>query len=163
MLLIGFAILAFLAILSAATVVTHRNPVVCALALAFHLVAIAGFYLLLDAQFIALLQVIVYAGAIMVLVLFVVMLLNLPDEMRGRPSGPLQRFLGPVLALLFAAILAQAFLRFPGIFRAKEAGFGTVESVGRELYGRFFYPFEVVSLLLVVAMVGAVLLAKRKV
>ena len=160
---VAFYVLAVLALVSAAVVVAHRNPVVCALALAFNLVAIAGLYFVLDAQFIAFLQVIVYAGAIMVLVLFVVMLLNVPEEMRGRPSGRVQRLIGPVLGALFALVLVRAFLPLRGGFPAKAAGFGTVESVGRELYGRFFYPFEVVSLLLVAAMIGAVLLAKRRV
>lgn len=160
---IAFALLTVVAIGSALFVVLHRNPIVSALALAFNLVAIAGFYLLMNAQFIALLQVIVYAGAIMVLILFVLMLLNLPDEMRGHPAGSIQRFLAPALGAAFAALLAQAFLRSSVAFPPGEAGFGTIESLGRELYGRFFYPFEVVSLLLVVAMVGAVLLAKKKI
>ena len=161
--LIAFSLLTLLAIGSAVVVVVHRNPIVSALALAFNLVAIAGFYLLMDAQFIALLQVIVYAGAIMVLILFVVMLLNLPDELRGHPAGAIQRLLGPALGALFAALLAQSFLRASVVFPPRAQGFGTIEVLGRELYGRFFYPFEVVSLLLVVAMVGAVLLAKKKI
>jgi len=160
--LLAFFVLSLLALVSAIVVVTHRNPVVAALALAFNLVAIAGFYFLLDAQFIALLQVIVYAGAIMVLILFVIMLLNLKQELGGRPSGIVPRVLAPVLGLVFAAILGRAFLSLRGGFPARAPGYGTVEAVGREMYTRFFYPFEVVSLLLVAAMVGAVLLAKRR-
>jgi NADH-quinone oxidoreductase subunit J len=106
--------------------------------------------------------VIVYAGAIMVLILFVIMLLNLKEELRGHPTGKLQGLFGAVLGALLAMILIRAFLGVRGGFPVREAGYGTVESLGRELYGRFFYPFEVVSLLLVAAMVGAVLLAKRK-
>lgn len=162
MVLVAFLVLSLLALVSAIVVVTHRNPVVAALALAFNLVAIACFYFLLDAQFIALLQVIVYAGAIMVLILFVIMLLNLTQELRGHPSGKMQRVLAPVLGLLFFAILARGLLGHRGGFPARVSGYGTVEAVGRELYTRFFYPFEVVSLLLVAAMVGAVLLAKRR-
>jgi NADH-quinone oxidoreductase subunit J len=160
---VAFFVLSLLALISALIVVTHRNPVVSALALAFNLVSIAGFYFLLDAQFIAMLQVIVYAGAIMVLILFVIMLLNLQQEMRGHPAGRLQRVLAPLLGLAFAALLARAFLDVPDRLPAREAGYGTVESLGRALYGSFYYPFEVVSLLLVAAMVGAVLLAKRKI
>jgi NADH:ubiquinone oxidoreductase subunit 6 (subunit J) len=81
--LAAYVVLAVLALVSAVVVVWHRNPVVAALALAFNLVSIAGFYLVMDAQFLALLQVIVYAGAIMVLILFVIMLLNLRQELRG--------------------------------------------------------------------------------
>jgi NADH:ubiquinone oxidoreductase subunit 6 (subunit J) len=84
--LVAFVALTALAFVSGVVVVTHKNQIVAALALAAILVAIAGFYLLLQAQFLALVQVIVYAGAIMVLVLFVIMLLNLPDEAR-RHSG----------------------------------------------------------------------------
>src|SRR5262245_37499812 len=153
--LIAFALLTIVALGSAVVVITHRNPIVSALALAFNLVAIAGFYLLMNAQFIALLQVIVYAGALMVLIWFVVMLLNLPDELRGPPSGSIQRILTLALGILFALLLSHTFLRSSIEFPPLQAGFGSIEGLGRELYGRFFYPFEVVSLLLVVAMVGA--------
>lgn len=161
--LLAFVVLGVLAVASAVIVVSHRNPIVCALALAFNLVTIAGFYLMLQAQFLALLQVIVYAGAIMVLILFVIMLLNLREELRGRESGLLQRFVGPLLAALLAALLVlRGFRGLPAEPPPLEAGYGTVASVGRELFGRFFYPFEAISLLLVAAMIGAVLLAKRK-
>ena len=163
MMVIAFLVLSLVAVVSALVVVLHRNPVICALALASNLVAVAGFYVLLSAEFIAFLQVIVYAGAILVLILFVIMLLNLPEELKGRPSGPVQRGLGGLLALLLFGILARAVLAVRSGLPGPAPGLGTVESVGRELYGKFYYPFEVVSLLLVAAMIGAVLLAKRKV
>jgi uncharacterized MnhB-related membrane protein len=81
-----------LLVASALVVITHRNPVTSAVALAFNLVAIAGLYMVLDAQFIGLLQVIVYAGAIMVLILFVIMLLNLREEAKAHPAGTFQTF-----------------------------------------------------------------------
>ena len=159
----AFVVLALLAVVSAVVVVWHRNPIVSALALAFNLVAIAGLYMVMDAQFLALLQVIVYAGAIMVLILFVIMLLNLRQELRGRDSGMLPRLLGPTLAVLLAGLLVRVLWRsvISG-FAPPTPEFGTVASVGRELFGTFFYPFEAISLLLVAAMVGAVLLAKRR-
>ncbi len=161
--LIAFFVLAVLAVASALVVITHRNPVISALALGINLCSIAGFYLVLRAQFIALLQVIVYAGAILVLIVFVIMLLNLRDEARQRPSGSIQRWLGPILAVAFAVILGRAILQGAGRgLTAPGPGFGTVESLGRDLFTRFYYPFEVISLLLIVAMVGAVLLAKRR-
>jgi NADH-quinone oxidoreductase subunit J len=161
--LIAFFVLAVLAIASALVVIIHRNPVVSALALGVNLVSIAGFYLVMRAQFLALLQVIVYAGAILVLVVFVIMLLNLRDEARLRGSGGIQRWLGPLLAIALAVLLGRAILSgAAGPFPPRPAGFGNVEAVGRELFSRFYYPFEVVSLLLIVAMVGAVLLAKRR-
>ena len=159
----AYLVLAVLAVVSAVVVVWHRNPVVSALALAFNLVAIAGFYLVMDAQFLALLQVIVYAGAIMVLILFVIMLLNLRQEMRGRDSGLFQRVLGPLLAVSLGLLLVRVlWTSVTSAFAPPSPGFGTVASVGRELFGTFFYPFEAISLLLVAAMVGAVLLAKRR-
>ena len=162
--LAAYVILAVVALASALVVVLHRNPVVSALALAFNLIAIAGFYLVMRAQFIALLQVIVYAGAIMVLILFVVMLLNVQDEQHLGPSGFFQRWLGALAVVGFAAVVAVAAFAPPGRapFAPPEAGFGTVHALGRDLFTRFFYPFEAISLLLVVAMIGAVLLAKRR-
>ncbi len=162
--LIAFFVLAVLAVASALVVVTHRNPVIAALALGVNLLAIAGFYLVLRAQFIGLMQVIVYAGAILVLIVFVIMLLNLRDEAGARGSGVVQRWLAPFLALAFAVLIGRALIA-AGPDRPLPAppdGFGTVEALGRELFTRFFYPFEVISLLLIVAMVGAVLLAKRR-
>jgi NADH-quinone oxidoreductase subunit J len=162
--LAALVVLALAAVLSALVVVVHRNPVVCALALAFNLITIAGFYLAMKAQFLALLQVIVYAGAIMVLILFVIMLLNLRQEMRGHDSGLVQRFLGPLLALALGVLVARVLWRsVVSGFAPPAPGFGTVASVGQELFGTFFYPFEAISLLLVAAMVGAVLLAKRRI
>jgi len=162
--LMAFFVLALLLIASASVTITNRNPVTSAVALAFNLVAIAGLYMVLDAQFIGLLQVIVYAGAIMVLILFVIMLLNLREEARAHPAGTFQRILAPLASLLFAIVVGRAiYLSAPSSFPAKTAEFGTAASLGRELFTRFYYPFEAISLLLVVAMIGAVLLAKRKV
>jgi len=162
--LIAFYVLALLLIASALVTITNRNPVTSAVALAFNLVAIAGLYMVLDAQFIGLLQVIVYAGAIMVLILFVIMLLNLREEAKAHPAGTFQHILAPVTALLFAIVIGRAvWLTAPSSFPEKTEGFGTAASLGKELFTRFYYPFEAISLLLVVAMIGAVLLAKRKV
>ena len=148
---------------SALVVITHRNPVTAAVALAFNLVAIAGLFFVLDAQFIGLLQVIVYAGAIMVLILFVIMLLSLREEERGHPARAIQRVLAPAAAFLFAVVLGRAlWSSAPRAFPAAADGFGTAGVLGRELFTRFYYPFEAISLLLVVAMIGAVLLAKRR-
>ena len=162
---LAFFVLAVLALVSALVVVFHRQPIVCALALALNLVSIAGFYMLLNAQFLALLQIIVYAGAIMVLVLFVIMLLNLPSEAGLHTSGLIQKVLAPAFALACAGLLSYGLVRGgdqPDAFPASGAGFGTVADVGTALFTKYFYPFEAISLLLVVAMIGAVLLAKRK-
>jgi NADH-quinone oxidoreductase subunit J len=164
---IVFTVLAGLALLTAAVVVlpVFRNAVVCALALALNLVSVAGLFFLLDAQFIGFLQVIVYAGAIMVLILFVLMLLNVHDERHLGGSGFMQRSLGPLLTLGCAALLGSVALSAAAgraAFPASPSGYGTVRALGLDLFARFFYPFEVISLLLIVAMIGAVLLAKRR-
>ncbi len=162
--LIAFFFLALLIVASALVVITHRNPVTSAVALAFNLVAIAGLYMVLDAQFIGLLQVIVYAGAIMVLILFVIMLLNLREEAKAHPAGSFQRVLAPLATLLLAIVIGRAlWSSAPSSFPTRPPGFGTAASLGKELFTRFYYPFEAISLLLIVAMIGAVLLAKRKV
>ncbi len=163
---IAFIVLAVLAVSSALVVVlpVFKNAVICALALALNLVCIAGFFFLLQAQFIGFLQVIVYAGAIMVLILFVLMLLNVHDERHFGRSGSVQRTFGPLLAVVFAGILISAALAQTGAgsFPPAREGFGTVRALGLDLFQRFFYPFEAISLLLIVAMIGAVLLAKRR-
>ncbi len=160
----AFFILAALAFGSALVVITSRNAVISALALAFNLVSIAGFFFLLNAQFIGFLQVIVYAGAIMVLILFVLMLLAVQETHGVSEAGFFQRYLGPLLAIGLAAILIIGVTRASAgeTFAELPPDFGTVEALGTELFTNYFYPFEAISLLLVVAMVGAVLLAKRR-
>jgi NADH-quinone oxidoreductase subunit J len=162
--LVAFVILTTVAFVSGLVVIRHRNKVVAALALAVNLVSIAGFYLLINAQFLALLQVIVYAGAIMVLILFVIMLLNLPDEAKKDGTGGIQATLGVLLAVAFVVILGVALYNATegSSFPPPTGDYGTVESVGVALFTNFFYAFEAISLLLVVAMIGAVLLAKRR-
>ena len=162
--LVAFVVLTALAIVSALSVILHRNQVVAALSLAANLVAIAGFYLLLNAQFLALLQVIVYAGAIMVLILFVIMLLNLPEEAKRRYRLTFQGAFTGVLAVAFIVILGWSLTRATGdrVFPPTSEQYGTVEAVGTALFTNFFYAFEAISLLLVVAMIAAVLLAKRR-
>jgi len=119
--------------------------------------------MLLGAQFVGLLQIIVYAGAIMVLILFVIMLLNLAEEARPHPAGTFQRFLAPLTTVVFAGVIGRALWRStPAAFPAPAKGFGTADAVGRALFTSYYYPFEAISLLLLVAMVGAVLLSKRR-
>jgi NADH-quinone oxidoreductase subunit J len=162
--MVAFGILSALAVISAVVVISHRNPVISALSLAANLISIAGFYLLLNAQFLALLQVIVYAGAIMVLILFVIMMLNLPAEGRRQAGGRIQRGLTLILATMFVVVVGYGIGRagLDGSFDPPAEGFGTVGALGMTLFTNYFYAFEAISLLLVVAMVGAVLLAKRR-
>jgi NADH:ubiquinone oxidoreductase subunit 6 (subunit J) len=106
--------------------------------------------------------VLVYAGAIMVLIVFVIMLLNLREELKAHPAGTFQKWLAPLSAAAFAAILIRAiWASGPSSFGAKPEAYGYASTVGRSLFSTFFFPFEAISLLLVAAMVGAVVLAKR--
>lgn len=156
-----FAVSAALSLAGGVGVVAARQPVHSALSLLVVLGSLAVLYLTLAAEFLAVLQVIVYAGAIVVLFLFVIMLLHARSpEVRPSPVGS-QWALAVPLGLALWAGLSYAALRLPAIPREVPAGFGTTEAVGRELFGRFLLPFEVASLLLLVGVVAAVVLGGR--
>ncbi len=150
------------ALVGAVVAVSHRNTVVGALFLVLNLLAIAVFFVLLEAPFIAAIQVIVYAGAIMVLFLFIIMLLDLrhEDPLRG---GWLQRLLAGAAGALFLALVARGTMggAIPGS-AAAPPGFGSPEHLAAALFSTYLVPFEVISVLLLVAMVGAVVLARRE-
>jgi NADH:ubiquinone oxidoreductase subunit 6 (subunit J) len=161
-----FFVLAAFAIAGAVGVVVITNPFYSVLSLVVHLVALAGLFLLLRAEFIALAQVVVYAGAVMVLYVFVVAYVGGADE----PLGNERRMLG-VLGPLFALVLfvelavavigsSLAALDEPGA--AAGPGFGSTGQVGELLLSRFIVAFEAASFLLLVAAVGAVVLARRR-
>jgi NADH-quinone oxidoreductase subunit J len=158
-----FPIVAVVAVIAALVVFAHRNPVIGALFLVANLMCVAILFLLLSAPFLAAIQVIVYAGAIMVLIVFVIMLLNLPREKQGVESGgSVQKILGALAVSAFVLLVGRATLILPSGVRDIARTFGTAEFVGRRLFGDFFYPFEAVSLILLVAMAGAVVLAKKR-
>ncbi|MEE9219065.1 MAG: NADH-quinone oxidoreductase subunit J [Acidobacteriota bacterium] len=150
------------ALVGAIVAVTHRNAVVAAVFLIINLLSIAVFYVLLDAAFIAALQVILYAGAIMVLFLFIIMLLDLRHE-EDRQSGPLQWLLSLAGGALFLVLLGRAAARGVDAAGAElPADFGSVERIAALLFSSYLVPFEMISVLLLVAMVGAVVLARRR-
>jgi NADH-quinone oxidoreductase subunit J len=159
--LVTFAVTTAVAIIAALFVVFHRNPVVNAVALVTNLACVAMFFLLLGAPFLAAVQIIVYTGAIMVLFLFVVMLLDLKMEL-GKSRGS-----GFQIALGFLGGAGMLWLLFLGLTRSKQTfglaqvaveGFGSPESVARGLFTDHMIPFELASVLLLVAMVGALML-----
>jgi NADH-quinone oxidoreductase subunit J len=153
---------AILAVMSAAVVVLNRNPVVAALSLVLNLCSVAVFFLLLDASFLFAVQIILYAGAIMVLFLFVVMLLDPEGEGVAGRTGGIQ--LG--LTLAGAAILLAGVGRtLPAVAhdpRPVPEGFGSVAGLGRLLFTDYVFPFEVASILLLVAMIGALHMGKKE-
>jgi len=163
-----FYFFAALAIVASLLVIAQRNPVYSVLLLILSFGALSGLYVLLDAPFVATIQIIVYAGAIMVLFLFVVMLLNAPHEEtdfdeRTHPllrPGPM-RF-GAVLALGLIAELAWALARSAPRSTFSNAPITSVAAIGRTLFTDYAFQFEVTSVLILVAMVGAVLMARRE-
>ncbi len=163
--IILFYILAFGGIITAIMVVTRRNPIVSALYLIANFFCLAGLYLTLHAQFIAIIQIFVYAGAIMVLFVFVIMLLNLGDIQRLKGRLSLKKIIAAGIS--FAVLMEVLYIiRMQTgsltIDLAKAGSIGTVEAIGRALFTQFLFPFEVTSLLLIAAIVGAILLAKKK-
>src|SRR5262245_5962432 len=164
--MLSFYFFGAVAVVASLLVIAQRNPIYSVLLLILSFGALSGLYVLLQAPFVAVIQIIVYAGAIMVLFLFVVMLLNAPREDTehdeaihafGRP-GPL-RF-GALLALALALELVWALARDVESGRFAGGSVSSVAAIGRLLYSRYAFPFEVTSVLILVAMIGAVLLAR---
>ena len=159
-----FFIAAIGAIAGAAAVVTMRNPFYSVLALVFHLISLAALFLLLRAEFVAAAQVIVYAGAVMVLYVFVVAYVGGGEELA---AGSALRIVGPLMALALAielciAMLGSALKGISGKGAPFVVGFGTPRHIGTLFLTSYLFPFEVASLLLLVAAVGAVVLARRR-
>jgi NADH-quinone oxidoreductase subunit J len=158
------------AIVGSLLVIGQRNPVYSVLAIIGSFFGLSGLYVLLEAPFVAVVQIIIYAGAIMVLFLFVVMLLNVPREDasewdRAHPlyrPGPMR--IGGVLALLLVIELAWMLFRSPGGRTGIAEGVPAISSVrdlGRVLFTDYMFAFEVTSILIIAAMVGAVVLARK--
>ena len=158
---------AIVAVMTAGLVILHRNPVVCALSLVMHLCSVAVFFLLLDATFLFVVQIILYAGAIMVLFLVVVMLLDPGGEgVKGR-TGRLQLGLTFGGAAVILAAVARMVQRLPGVHGDTDGmlpdQFGKVGAIGRLLFTDYLFPFEVASVLLLVAMMGALYMGKKEI
>ncbi len=180
-----FFLFAAVALLSAIMMILHRNPVYSAIFLIVTLFALAGFYVLLNAPFLASVHIIVYAGAIMVLFLFVIMLLNLKrDPIRERGKLARRTFatllvivllaeIGVLIGASFSTATPEAAMGRPGQMASRaivglangsatdSAAVGNTVNIGRQLFTTYLLPFEIASVLLLVGIVGAVILAKR--
>ena len=156
-----FFLFAAIAVIFALVVVLHRNPVVGALSLVAAFFALAVMYVLLDAPFLAALQVIVYAGAIMVLFLFVIMLLNL-QHVAESPTRPIQQFLGYTSCAAFGIGLVYFLAKYAVLGPPAEVFKATAYDIGVRLFEAYIFPFEMVSILLLAAIVGALLLSGRR-
>jgi len=160
--LILFLIIGLTVIGAGMMVILTKNPVTSALYLTLAFFGLAALYVLLGAPFIAALQVMVYAGAIMVLFLFIVMLLNLRDKQTWELTTGMRRALGLVVA---AGILLVALAAMKGLVSPPaplDADMGSPAAVGLALYRRFLLPFEVASVLLLIAIIGVVAMLKQK-
>jgi len=166
-LFLGFAALL---VATSLLVILHKNPVTSALFLVLAFCSLAGIYLLLHAEFLGMVQIVVYAGAIMVLFLFVIMYLNLQHDVETGVQIAVRRGIG---WLAGAAVLLTGATLFgvpagggsgwalgPANAVDPAAGAGNVRAIGRELYSRYLFPFELTSVLLLVAMVGVIVIAR---
>ena len=163
--LLFFLVVAIVAVLSAIAMITRPNPVMSVLFLIVNFFCLALLYLLLQAQFVAVIQILVYAGAIMVLFLFVIMLLNLGDEQHITEKLSGKKILAIVLAsATFIEILLGVSVHacLPTSPSPVVASMGTVQGIGKILFTDYLVPFEATSILLLAAMVGVLVLAKKK-
>ena len=161
--LVIFFVLAGLAVLGAVSLIVQRHPIHSALSLIVVMVAVAGLYLLMGAEFVAAVQIIVYGGAIMVLFVFVIMLLNAGEEERTNFSK-LARYAGIPLAVavtgLIAAAIAHSSLALPA--PEPSGALTSTRTLSMMLFSDFVYPFELTSFLILVAILGAIVLAQRE-
>jgi NADH-quinone oxidoreductase subunit J len=148
-------------LVSAVVAVSHRNPIANVLSLVVTLFCVAVSYALLGAEFLAAAQILVYAGAILVLFLFVVMLLNAPEEQPAGEPRPFQRFAALTLVIAGEAV-GLAFLIGIQTVAPGSAVAGDARAIGRLLVGPYLFAFEFISVLLLAALVGALVLVKRK-
>ncbi|QEM69424.1 NADH-quinone oxidoreductase subunit J [Geobacter sp. FeAm09] len=161
-----FLIITLVAIVSALLVITCKNPINSALALVMTFFCLATYYVMLDAPFMAAVQVMVYAGAIMVLIVFTIMLLNIRVDATKRHSHKivLGSIIGFFTLINTAFIIVKSRVAMPNgpltgdMIRQQ----GHTELIGREMFTTFLLPFEITSILLLVAIIGAVILAKKK-
>jgi len=158
-----FYFLAALAVISATGVISLRHPVHCALSLVVTLIALAGLYVTLQADFLGIVQVLTYAGAILVLFIFIIMLLNLQDdELKERGYGAAAKALLTAVSLGLFLSLGYLLTRPHFPIPALAEDFGSIHSLGKALFTSYVIPFELAGILLTVALIGAVLLAKRR-
>jgi NADH-quinone oxidoreductase subunit J len=158
-----FYIMAVMAIASAVMVVTRKNAVSAAIYLVITMCALAGLFVQLGSIFIAVLQIIVYAGAIMVLFLFVIMMLNLKNDEFGFDSRIFQRIFAAVLGFVLVLQLWIAIGKYPpGPGQPIDMSIGDITSIAKKLFYNYLYSFEIIGVLLLAAIVGAVVIARKR-
>jgi len=157
-----FYFLAALALGSGIAMILNRNSVYSVLLLVINFFCIGGLYLLLESEFLAITQIIVYAGAIMVLFLFVVMLLNLGKEESYERKYDTTKGLAFLVSMGFLAEMLYALADVRQLSSAASSfSFGKVETIGKEMMTNYLFPFEMVSVVLLAAMIGALIIARK--
>jgi len=156
-----FLVLAAVALAGAVSLILQRHPIHSALSLIVVMVALAGLYLLQGAEFVAAVQIIVYAGAIMVLFIFVIMLLNAGEEERTNVSR-LARFVGVPLGVLFLAEVAYWIWRATSHLGSAPNEAVSTRDLSTLLFREYVFPFELTSFLILIALLGAMVLARRE-
>jgi len=161
---IFFIAFAILAIVGAITMITVKEPMYATLGLLITVLSIGGFFALLDASFLFMVQIIVYAGAVLTLFLFLLMFLNIKKE--DLPDEP-KKYLLMILSALFLIpinlLIFKALSDLPNIqMELAATDFGTIKALGMQLYTEWLLPFELISILLLVALIGVIVLVKQK-
>jgi NADH-quinone oxidoreductase subunit J len=161
--LVVFIVLATIAVLGAISLIVQKHPIHSALSLIVVMVALAGLYLLMGAEFVAAVQIIVYGGAIMVLFIFVIMLLNAGEEERTNFSK-LATYAGVPLAVAITGLIAATLVHSSASLPAAAPGgeLTSTRALSMLLFKEFVYPFELTSFLILVAILGAIVLAQRE-
>lgn len=159
-----FGVCAFFALAGAVTTVAAQRPLRAAVALLVNIISLAGLYLTLSAHLLAAIQLLVYAGAVVVLFIFVIMLIGPAAEVKGKGEGLPGRTLAIAIMTMVTGTIAFSLVDAAGNWLALRSNpdFGTVEALGAELYARALVPFEIVSITLLVAIVGAVAIARHR-
>lgn len=159
-----FIALSVFAIAGGVMMLVYRNPMYCALGLLVSILAVAGLFALLNATFLFMVQIIVYAGAIMTLILFLLMFLNIKEE--NLPKEPKKyglMALGAIIMIPFNVVILKAVANLPNAdMNIVEGTFGDIKPIGALLYNDWILAFELISILLLVALVGSIVLAKKR-
>lgn len=156
--------LSFFAITGAIAMLVYKNPMYSALGLLVSILAVAGMFALLNATFLFMVQIIVYAGAIMTLILFLLMFLNIKEEnLPKEPRKYLLIGLGVIIMIPFNVVILKAVSKLPDAnMEIVQSDFGDIKPIGTLLYDNWILAFEMISILLLIALIGSIVLAKRK-
>ena len=159
-----FIALAFLAISGAIAMIVYKNPMYSALGILITMLSVAGMFALLNATFLFLVQLIVYAGAIMTLILFILMFLNIKEEdLPQEPNKYKLIVIGAFIMIPLNVLILKAVSKLPAKdLSISDTNFGDIKPIGMELYNNWFIAFELISILLLIALIGSVVLAKKR-